>query len=182
MDALRRLKIAISIFVAVAVASNAPRVARSAFYYSYLSHTPDYYKVLRSGDHADLEPAAKIIRESCPPDGKVVLIGASRSILHYLVEHSVVEPPVPAYDAKGADAPEALRFVRSTEGVRFVVVEPPELKSDYSQAVLAGLAEWQSAVKVYEGNRWRVFQVPGPGRVESRPQNPSTQDAGRRQP
>lgn len=72
------------VFVAIIIAANAPRIARSAFYYSALSWSPDYYQKFRRGRYAPLFVAAELTRLRCPPGGLTAADRETAAELHYL--------------------------------------------------------------------------------------------------
>ena len=77
------------ILVAILIVCNGPRLARDAFYYSYLSHTPRFYEVIRSGKYAELFEVAERLQRSVP-EGPVGLVGDKLSVLHLLTHRRIV--------------------------------------------------------------------------------------------
>ncbi len=83
---LRTAKIIVIFFIAC----NAPRLARDAFYYAYLSHGPNFYNVIDSGRYAELFDLAHIIQTS-PPTTRVGIVGKDVRILHFQSHRRVVD-------------------------------------------------------------------------------------------
>jgi len=82
---LRTAKIVAILFIAC----NAPRLARDAFYYSYLSHGPQFYSVFNSGRYAELFELGEIIQSS-PPTTRVGILGIGLRVLHFQSHRRVI--------------------------------------------------------------------------------------------
>ena len=153
--------IAATAFVVFAVGFNAPRLLRNATYYSYLSHTPRYYDVIRHGRHAELLPVAELLRELCPPEGRIAVLGDDISIIHYLTERRVVRPSMEengALDAADASA---------------AVMDMTEGSAGFRRALQRALEQSERLERVFEGQRWHVYRYTG------RPAAPDARKAGR---
>ncbi|MHC4718095.1 MAG: ArnT family glycosyltransferase, partial [Planctomycetota bacterium] len=72
---------AASIFTGVIVAANAPRLARDAFYYSYLSRAGGYYRAV---GHDETVHMAALVEQSCPPGAPLFMRHNRHTIFHYL--------------------------------------------------------------------------------------------------
>ena len=148
-------------FVVFAVGFNAPRLLRNATYYSYLSHTPRYYDVIRHGRHAELLPVAELLRELCPPEGRIAVLGDDVSIIHYLAERRVVRPPMGQDGALDA-ADASVAVMDMTEG-----------SPGFRRALQRALEQSERLERVFEGQRWHVYRYTG------RPAAPDARKAGR---
>ena len=142
--------IAATAFVVFCVGFNAPRLLRNATYYSYLSHTPRYYEVIRDGRYSELFSVAKLLRDLCPPERRIALLGDDVSVIHYLTERRVVRS-----STEGADSLDA-------QDVSAAVVDMTEEPDQLGRLVRLALEQSERFERVYEGERWHVYRRIGP--------------------
>jgi len=114
--------VATVILVGVVVASNAPRIARSAFYYSALSWSDDYYQKYRRGRYAPLFVAADLTRRRCPAGGVTAADAEGADVLHYLTRRRVRALPS-AGGQTPRDADRLLRAATRTPPVDLILLD-----------------------------------------------------------
>ncbi len=123
----------VTVFSIIVIGCNSPRLLRNAFYYSYLSHTPRYYEVIRRGRYAERFRVAERLRDICPPDGLVAVPLDETNILHYLSDRRVIPlPDTPQRDA--SDAERVAKFLRDGhDKISVVVVDVKESQSGFRE-------------------------------------------------
>jgi len=154
----------IMVFVLLVIISNAPMVLRNAVYYSYLSHTRRYYKVIRSGKYAEVFEIAHMLRKS----GDKGLIAADVHeirILHFLSGKIVLD--LPRVKKKGRHDPARAErlyedFLASHKDIDFIVVHSSNdshARSAILNKRLINLLDNDPHWKIcYNGKRYRVYQ------------------------
>jgi len=163
---------AATVFTAVLVAANAPRLLRNAAWYTYLSYTPRYYHVIRHGVHVERFKLARWLAGACRPDERIGMAGHQVWLLHYLTGRRIV----PLAGGLLWRTPDAERVVRNAEeaaDVRFVVVGKEEGWPEFRRAIRRLLETSGSLERIYEGGDWRVY------RRRPRPDRPRTSSAPR---
>ena len=152
------------VFVLLVVISNAPKVLRNAVYYSYLSHTRRYYKVIRSGEYAEVFEIAHMLRKS-EDKGLIAADAHERSILHFLSGKIVLDLPTVRNRGKcnPAHAERLYKdFLASHKDIGFVVVRcsnDSHARSAILNKRLINLFDNDSRWKIcYNGRRYRVYQ------------------------
>jgi hypothetical protein len=101
---------AATIATAVLLACNLPKVARGAFYYSYLAHTGRFYQGTRSGQFADLQAAADMLRRDLPEGARIASRQDRSAILYYLTGRTI--QALPKSECRTArEAEEAFEFL-----------------------------------------------------------------------
>ena len=163
--------IAATAFVVFAVGFNAPRLLRNATYYSYLSHTPRYYDVIRHGRHAELLPVADLLRELCPPEMRIAVLGDDVSVIHYLTERRIIHPRFRRYDDK--EISQAMKDLHAKDDASAAVMDMSEGPEEFRWALRWALEQSGRFERVFEGRRWHVYRYTGP------PPAPDTRQAGR---
>lgn len=148
---------AMTIFVAAVIVLNAPRLARSAVIYTYHSHTPRYYQVIRHGKFDEMFRVAKHLDQSTPADAVVAISEDGSKILHFLSGRRVVALPDSAR-ATAADAQRVVEFIRSVPEATFVAIDMKSDQPEYRLSLQETLAAWPEMKDSYVGNRWRVYR------------------------
>ena len=151
------------VFVLLVVISNAPKVLRNAVYYSYLSHTRRYYKVIRSGEYAEVFEIAHMLRKS-GDKGLIAADAGERSILHFLSRKIVLDLPT-VENKERCNLAHAERlykdFLASHKDIGFVVVRcsnDSHARSAILNKRLINLFDNDSRWKIcYNGKRYRVY-------------------------
>lgn len=150
----------VTIATVLVVSVNAPRLLRNVAYYTYLSHTPRFYDVIRDGKHANMYSLAERVHSLCPEDGLVLVPPDETSIIYYLAERRTL--PLPLWPCRSAaDADRIMRFILSTPGASMVVVNTQEAGNELQQALAASPRLSQA----YQKGTWAVF-VRGTARQE----------------
>jgi len=140
-----RLRPAVGAWLAVGLAGllcvlNLPRLARMAFYYGAAGHTPEYYRVIRSGRYDGLVRASELLRAHCPPRATVATDTDKAGMVHLLSERRVVR----LRPGEGGAAA-MLEQVRGAGDVAFVLLEAPAGGGgvwDEFRAALDGDGRW----------------------------------------
>ncbi len=123
---------AVSVLVGVIIVCNAPKIIRNAFYYSYISHTPRYYNVIKHGRSAELINVAEVIRRD-HPDGRQAATNSDEvSILHFLSERVITPTPKTARREQNrtAHAEEIHQFATSHSRLKFIVLDTGKPRTD----------------------------------------------------
>lgn len=161
---LRTARIAAILFIAC----NAPRLARDAFYHSYLSHTPRFYSVYQSGRYAELHDLAEIVRAS-PATSPVGMLGREDSTLHFLSRRPVLlldhlrERPLSRPDT-------VFEIIRSHPDLQIIVFEIKGERSDFLQRLDAG-AKAANFTTIFRADHFLAWQrPPAPSTRSSPPQ------------
>ena len=153
----------IMVFVLLVVISNAPKVLRNAVYYSYLSHTRRYYKVIRSGEYAEVFEIAHMLRKS-EDKGLIAADAHERSILHFLSRKIVLD--LPTVKNRGRRRPAHAErlykdFLASHKVIGFIVVRCSNDSHSRSAIInkqLINLLDNDPRWKIcYNGKRYRVY-------------------------
>lgn len=152
---------ATTVFVAAAIILNAPRLGRNAVIYTYLSHTPRYYEVIRHGNWQGMFRVAKHLEQSSPADAVVAASENGSKVLHCLSGRRVVALP-DRVRATAADAQRVVEFIRSAPEVTFVAIDTQSNQPEYRQSLQEALAAWLDMKDSYVGNRWRVYRRDAP--------------------
>jgi len=147
-----------TIAVAVLVAINAPRLARNAFYYSYLSHTDRYYEVILHGRHAERERLSAALRQMPGPHGTLAVPVTHLGMLHYLTGRQTVALPCPV--ERREDVGRIVEFLDDTPDISAVVLElrgvGDELKNHAARAIEAR----PGAERFHRGEDWAAWSWP----------------------
>ncbi len=77
------------IVVTLFIACNVSRIARDAFYYSYLSHTSRFYDVIHDGKYAEMSELARKFQAS-PPQTLIGTLGRDGRALHFLCRRRII--------------------------------------------------------------------------------------------
>jgi len=158
-----RYLVAVTVLTGIVIASNLPRLARDAFYYSYLSRTPRYYQAIREGGHSELFAAADVLRRHCPPDGLVAAPGNMASLLHYLSERVIVDFPG-GRGQTAADARSIIDFVVPDEKLLVVVLDLTAGSPAFRGSLRAALDDPARFQPLYAGEHYRLYgRVPAGG-------------------
>ena len=142
---------------AVVVLANLPRVARDAFYYSTLSRTDRYYRVIRGGEYAELAEVARRLAEASGPGDRVAVRHNRSAVLHYLSRLTVVPFPRRHPRQTAADAEAILRLAVDARRVRFVVVEATEGSAVFLGRLRRGLEDARRFKRVLTGQRYWLY-------------------------
>jgi len=139
------------------VATNAPRILRHAFYYSYLSHTPRYYQVVRNGKHGEVFPIADILREKCPQGMLVATDAHEVRLFHFLSGRRIAPlPDVPRQSPDDADF--IVNFALSNQQLAFVVLDIREVSESFRKHVASTFVRSRQMQLVHRGNHYVVYQ------------------------
>lgn len=178
---------AVGVLVGAIIACNAPKLARYAVYYSYLSHTPRYYQVVRDGRFAELINVAEVIHREHSDDKTVATNSDEVSILHFLSERVITPFPETTCPKTlkdvGQRADYKANVVRgSAEGHPFIVVDAGEIvkelveeqeakdekrmdeneksaaRKEFIQRLKFHLLDQAGLNLVHEGRRYHVYQ------------------------
>ncbi len=156
----RAALVAATVFTIVVVGTNAPRLLRNVVYYTYLSYTPQYYQLVRGGDHAEWHALNEQVRRVCPPDRPVAMSGDEISIVHYLTERRVIRLPQWLRDGHG-DFQEIIALVHDDPDIAMVLVDKKVRKTE-SRPVLEEFSAALEAAGQFEripwGRRWDIFR------------------------
>ncbi|KKL58473.1 hypothetical protein LCGC14_2225030, partial [marine sediment metagenome] len=148
-----------TVFVVMVIATNAPRVARDAFYYSYLSRTDRYYEVIRRGEHADLARIAQMLREDPSTDSAIVIRHNRSSILHYLSGRRIVPLPRRMPRETAADARGVLDRILPDPSVGYVVLDMVGGSDEFRRQ---WRKQWQRQGHLrpqYAGRRYHLYSL-----------------------
>jgi hypothetical protein len=150
----------VSVLAVITIAANAPRVARNAYYFAYLSHTDAYYSRLRDGEFVDLFPLGQRLRSVCPPD-TVVASAVSPEIIGYV---SGCRTVALSEDVAEDDVGAKLESLRSKELVGFVVlpaagVNAKRFSSKAAERLSAALTR-EGAQVLFQGPKMVLYQLP----------------------
>ena len=171
------LPVAVKVFAIGMIACNAPRLLRNAVYYSYHSHTPRYYSVIRHGRYAEVLALAEVIRRDCPPEGRVGVMVGEVPVFHFLSGRLMVALPEaklwraqitrrslpPRRRPRHADA--IAEAVAADEDLRFVVLEVAGAQRRFLNRLAARVRAMPDLEVAYRGKRYvayrRVGRAPG---------------------
>ena len=148
--------IAATVFVVFVLGFNAPRLLRNAVHYSYVSHTPRYYDAIRGGRHAELFPVAELLRELCPPDGRIAVVGDDTSVFHYLTERRVIWPP--GRQDNALHARRVMRFLHSRTDASLAVMDMSEGPDEFRWPLRRALERSRRFKRIFQGQRWHVYR------------------------
>ncbi|MDY7011746.1 MAG: glycosyltransferase family 39 protein [Planctomycetota bacterium] len=165
---------AVIVLVGAIVACNAPKLLRNAVYYSYVSHTGRYHKVVMDGRFAELFPVAGILREGDHADRTAAADSDKVSMLHYLSRRTII--PLPETARISPDEAEVIRhFAASHSDLQFIVLDVGKRGgSEPFRRRLRELFENTPGMELRRaGKRYLVYEVLiKPGRSASRPSAP----------
>ncbi len=147
----------VTVFTVLIIVCNT-KLLRNAVYYSYLSHTPRYYEVVKDGKFAELFEVADILRENYP-DGRSAATNSDEvSILHFLSERVIISPPETSRE-QSAHAEEIYNFVISRGDLKFIVLDVRKRSGESFQRRLKKLFENTPSLELrHEGKRYRVYE------------------------
>ena len=156
------LKVVI-VYVAFLTACNSPNLLRNAFYYSYLSYTDRYYKVVRSGKHAELFPVADLLRAHCNENAAVGVPPDKMSVFHYLSECRMV-PYYEGWQFSADEADQVIDFLTSRRKITCFVFDmynrKDSLRKSYFDRLdvrLDDLRKRRIIERVDAGKRYHVY-------------------------
>ena len=113
---------AIAATACISIAANFPRVAREAFYFSYLSHTPRYFKEIHPNNPTTFLEAADTVERYCPKDATVGAEPGAVGIISYLTGRRTVSIIKLSGRDESHDVVNALDFVKKRRDVDFILV------------------------------------------------------------
>ena len=143
--------------VALVLASNAPRIARSAFYYSALSWSPDYYQKFRRGRYAPLFVAADLARLRCPPGGMTAADRETVAELHYLTRRRI--RPLPSAGRQTErDAERLLRAATRTPPADLILLDTKGWNEPFRARVTGALLADRSLTALPATGRFLLFR------------------------
>jgi len=157
------------IFVGALSAMNVPKILRHAVWYSYLSHTPRYYQVIRDGRYAEMMEVARLLRERTPPR-KTVAIREDLTILHFLSRQRMVAFPGPRSIAEANLRKSALIFHPDLAYLVLKTGEDPHALEVLRQAAAQPAS---SLREIFRGRHYEAFEVLPGARIESGSQRPA---------
>lgn len=143
-------------FTAVVVIANGPRLLRNAVYYSYLSYTPRYYQVIRSGRYAELVELSEIIRRDFPRTARVGLVGKQAGMLHYLADRRIVSLRG-VRQRTDDDAGAVLKAADSDPGLGVLVIDVSDSSGAFVDSLTSALAAKAGFQRVYRGTRYIAY-------------------------
>ena len=153
----------LEIFVALAVAFNAPRVAKVSFYHSYLSLSGQFYNKIRHGDFVELPAVCDVLRRHGSSTMAVAAPRDKVSIFHFLTGDRILSlPPVNEEDAlTEVDAEAIIRFVHSREDVGLVVFDWFEGSESFRRRLEALVEADADLLPVRELKQFRIYRRAG---------------------
>jgi acyl-CoA thioesterase-1 len=154
---------AAAILTAFVMLINAPRLFLNAVYYSYLSHTPRYYKVINQGRSAEHIEVGELLYKKCPPNSSIAVPKQDVPIFHYLTDRQVVS--LPETRQKSADdAKKVVRFIIRSPHIPFFVVDAKEERTRFGKEKHKYRKKVQAGLKKYTMKPIRSGKsVPKPG-------------------
>jgi len=150
---------ALAVLMGVLLICNMPRLAREAFYYSYLSYTPRYYEAIQSGKFADFMTVADLLRRRSPPQA-CVATEDSPSVLCYLTGRLTI--PLPSTGRRGTtDVRTVLDFLDSHTETDFVVLDGAPEGKRFVKGLQEALSSDPAYALLFRG-RYLLYQRVGP--------------------
>jgi hypothetical protein len=147
---------AILVFLGLAIVCNLPRTSRNAFYYSYLSYGPDYYRKIREAKYADIYAAASILQRDCSPEALAAAPADETPVLHFLSNRRILA----LSKNQGSDTPSTgaiLGMLAADANLKFVILESPRVDRSSSDPP-AALAAIPGMRLVLTGRYYLVYR------------------------
>ena len=143
------------VFLILTTGISLPRVLRNAVYYSYASHTGQYYDVIRKGRHKWRFEMADFLTVRAAPSDRIAIPG-NGSIIHYLTDLVTLHLPC---DEKltPEGVRETTKILQESPKVRFLLFSPCPGSPEFNQPMLESLKKLNFTM-VYESGPWQLYQ------------------------
>ena len=153
--------VAVVAFAGILLATNAPRVLRNAFYYSYLGHTGRYYDVVREGKFRRLLTSADILNRQ-PGTESALVPAEDAKIIHWLTRRlTFALPKTPRQSQE--DAREVCDGVSRHPDIRWVILDTGGASPVYRAELLRELLAREPSLELMgEAQGDTVFRRPHP--------------------
>ena len=171
--------LAATVAVTVVVAVNAPKVLRSAAYYSVCGHLGRYHEVIEDGKYADLRPTAAFLDKAFGPELPVAVREDRVSMLHFLGGcRTVPFKKVDLWNPWSAEQAERIyEDLRTRPELAGIVHDEGDLDERFARRLAELLEAAPTLETVFRGKHTKVYRLRGPLPPASRP---SSRPRGRR--